>query len=357
MNAKQDDIFRNRFGTASQGCDLLRVHASACLYCSPAASGRRPIRVATEIGQLTFCDLHKLLDIVRTNPPAAERRLLRMGVSADAVRAEIEMRKATKMQAIKALEDRKKHEIEEEQEQMRREALLATPLGRQTILVEVLTQNLSNAKRWDDAEHCLNISQELHEAQLRLDEMTGRRLPRKPSNLEGSPHTVFHGSDASATRAYYRRLSGLGFDGRLAAQLMRVQKSSSRAKLYRGKHGDRAYRNKEEAMAVLTSLLATPGCGIQWGWGVDDSPRRTHPCRHVLYVDLPTGQVSFHAMARGAGPDYGGKWDGALGASEGRIIRFAAAVEKRDLANPPGASAVECGRDDETKEQQEGATE
>ena len=42
---------------------------------------------------------------------------------------------------------------------------------------------------------------------------------------------------------------------------------------------------------------------------------------HVLYVDLPNGQVSFHSPERFDGPDYLGEWDG-LRMSEERIIQF-----------------------------------
>lgn len=43
-----------------------------------------------------------------------------------------------------------------------------------------------------------------------------------------------------------------------------------------------------------------------------------------IYVDLPTGQVSFHNGARYDGPDYPGAWDGMPGQSADRICRFVA---------------------------------
>jgi hypothetical protein len=45
---------------------------------------------------------------------------------------------------------------------------------------------------------------------------------------------------------------------------------------------------------------------------------------HVLYVDLPTGQVSFHTAARDDGPAYAGAWDGIKGQGPDRIIRWVA---------------------------------
>jgi hypothetical protein len=62
-------------------------------------------------------------------------------------------------------------------------------------------------------------------------------------------------------------------------------------------------------------------CGIHWGWGVDHA-QEFH--KYVLYIDLPTGQVSFHAAVRGAGPDYAGAWDGSIDEGAGRICRWVA---------------------------------
>ena len=54
--------------------------------------------------------------------------------------------------------------------------------------------------------------------------------------------------------------------------------------------------------------------------------------RHVLYVDLPQGQVSFHSRVKYDGPEYGGDWDGKY-KSEERIVEFADAVVARSVAN------------------------
>ena len=43
------------------------------------------------------------------------------------------------------------------------------------------------------------------------------------------------------------------------------------------------------------------GLGIAWGWKQDPA---TINYPWVLYVDLPTGQVSYHSQFRGEGPDY-----------------------------------------------------
>jgi hypothetical protein len=132
------------------------------------------------------------------------------------------------------------------------------------------------------------------------------------------------GSDGEATRALYRRLDGLGAAGAIGVELFRAQKSSERAKVYRGRrHRDAAYDRKGWALDNLCAALTkhAGALGLVWGWGEDAA---APVYRHVLYIDLPTGQVSFHAGARGAGPDYGAAWDGMPGQSAYRIIRFVA---------------------------------
>lgn len=74
-------------------------------------------------------------------------------------------------------------------------------------------------------------------------------------------------------------------------------------------------------VTVLT--LHASRLGMRWGWK-EDPTREFH--RWVLYVDLPTGQVSFHAQTRNGGPDYTGDWDGVPGQSPQRIIRFVADI-------------------------------
>jgi hypothetical protein len=133
---------------------------------------------------------------------------------------------------------------------------------------------------------------------------------------------IYQASDAAATRQLYRNLESCGIDGKLAAALLRAQKSSERAKVYgRTSYRGRAYDRKEEAMSAVCALLN--GTKYQWGWGSDDDQPMY---RHVLYLDLPTGQVSFHAAVRGQGPDYPGSWDGIPRQSPSRICRWAAII-------------------------------
>jgi hypothetical protein len=150
---------------------------------------------------------------------------------------------------------------------------------------------------------------------------------------------VFTGSDGDATMALYARLAKLGGAGVIAMNLLRAQKNSDRAKVYRGgnragSYRKQAYSRKNWAMAQLCVELLAHGAdaGVSsWGWKLD--PQAAGPHCWVLYVDLPgRGQVSFHTDVRGQGPDYPGNWDGAVGSSGNRILYFAADVLDRSLS-------------------------
>jgi hypothetical protein len=139
-----------------------------------------------------------------------------------------------------------------------------------------------------------------------------------------SIYRVYQGSDGEATKALYERLERLGDVGHVAVNLFRACKSSERAKTYRGgRYRGAAYDRKQWAMDNLATMLGKRAAplGVVWGWGVDDK-QSYH--RHVLYVDIPTGQVSFHCGWRGEGPDYPGQWDGQRGQAADRICRWCA---------------------------------
>jgi hypothetical protein len=142
-------------------------------------------------------------------------------------------------------------------------------------------------------------------------------------------YRIYRGSDGEATKALYAELQQHGVIGALAVELFRAQKASERAKVYRGgvrgrgSYRGMAYDRKQWAMDNLCKALAQSCSLLQWGWGLDEK-QEFH--RHVLYVDLPTGQVSFHTSQRGVGPDYGKPWDGAPCQSPERIIHWVAEV-------------------------------
>lgn len=143
---------------------------------------------------------------------------------------------------------------------------------------------------------------------------------------------IYQGSNGDTTRALYAELETKGPIGTIAVNLFRACKTSERAKQYRGGgYRGKAYDTKQWAMGNLCSALTAHGeaLGIGWGWGVDEK-QEYH--RHVLYVDLPTGQVSFHTASRGTGPDYPRSWDGVKNVSADRICRFAARVLKPQSA-------------------------
>ncbi len=145
--------------------------------------------------------------------------------------------------------------------------------------------------------------------------------------------TVYTASNSEATVRLYGLLADRGPAGALAVNLLRACKKSERAKGYRGRqHRVSSYDGKQWAMdEICATLVKHPRLVHAWGWGVDEK-QEYH--RHVLYVDLPQGQVSFHAHARGVGPDYSGTWDGRVGMSGQRACSFAASL----LREPEGSN-------------------
>jgi hypothetical protein len=131
---------------------------------------------------------------------------------------------------------------------------------------------------------------------------------------------IYEGSNGDATKALYTKLEALGPAGVVAMNLFRASKCSARAKVYRGGGFRRdAYDRKNWSIANLCTALNSGRAQAPWGWKQD--PHQEFHC-WVLYVDLPTGQTSFHSATRGEGPDYPGDWDGVPEASAGRILRW-----------------------------------
>lgn len=140
---------------------------------------------------------------------------------------------------------------------------------------------------------------------------------------------VFEGSNGEETRQLYARLERIGPAGIIAMNLFRACKSSARAKVYRGgirgqgSYRAMAYDRKHWSLKNLCDALTAHAdeLAIVWGWGIDD----TQPMhRHVLYVEVATGQVSFHTGERLHGPDFPRAWDGVRGAAADRICRHIA---------------------------------
>lgn len=141
---------------------------------------------------------------------------------------------------------------------------------------------------------------------------------------------TYQGSDGEATKALYARLLPLGPAGDIAVNLFRAQKASERAKVYSRRYRGHAYDKKQWSMDNLCEALAlhAASIGLTWGWGLDD--KQALHC-HVLYIELPTGQVSFHTENRGKGPDYLAGWDNMVDKSPDRIIRWVARILNAEL--------------------------
>jgi hypothetical protein len=142
--------------------------------------------------------------------------------------------------------------------------------------------------------------------------------------------SAYMGSNGDVTRALYDHLKGLGPLGELAVNLMRATKSSERAKVYRRGNSTRAaYDTKQWALANICRTLAKEAFAEipTWGWGTDVQKFEAgDPHYHVLYVDLPTGQASWHTDFRCEGPDYPGERDGMRGVQVNRVLRFVGRV-------------------------------
>lgn len=135
---------------------------------------------------------------------------------------------------------------------------------------------------------------------------------------------VFNQNDGEVTKAYYAELQAKGWLGELAVALFRAQKRSTAAKRYRrGRFRRDAYEVKNWSLSEICRLLtAQTNHGFAWGWQRDPE---TPGFEWVLYVELPTGQVSFHSAERLRGPDYLRAWDRQR-LSEPRILAFCDAV-------------------------------
>lgn len=180
-------------------------------------------------------------------------------------------------------------------------------------------------------------------------------------------------SKAALTRRRNRALARAGAYGELLRHLLSAQEASDRAKsrAANGKHRrefragaygehnyrtsrdarERDYSEKEEHLTKACELLATGQFDVPWGWGLDTLPRTVRSDDYdywhygplptktmaVLYVQLPTGQVSFHSAHVGRGPKYRDGWDGEQGMS---LLRITKAIDElADGGSAPTVSA------------------
>ncbi len=140
---------------------------------------------------------------------------------------------------------------------------------------------------------------------------------------------IYEGSNGEATQMFYRRLEDCGPIGVVAMNIFRAQKASERAKVYSRRFKGMAYDKKNWSLEMLVEALLKHGESLKIGFGWKQDPNPPPGFPWVLYVDLPTGQASFHSRTRGKGPDYSGEWD-ASGTSAARIVAFAQSVIARE---------------------------
>jgi len=137
-------------------------------------------------------------------------------------------------------------------------------------------------------------------------------------------YEVFHQNNGDVTKAYYAEMNTKGLAGQLAVALFRAQKRSLAAKKYRGRqYRGAAYEVKNWSLSEICRILSIPGHNYKWGWKRDSN---TPGFEQVLYVELPTGQCSFHSPDRLTGPEFEGEWSGVRNSPD-VIIAFCDSVE------------------------------
>lgn len=151
--------------------------------------------------------------------------------------------------------------------------------------------------------------------------------PKGPPGL--TPMEIYLGSDGEATKSLYALLEMRGAIGVIGLNLFRAQKCSERAKGYGRRFKGDAYGRKQWSMDNLCQALEkhAEALGLRWGWK-QDLTQEFH--NWVLYVEIPTGQVSFHTAARGRGPEYPGDWDHVTGMCPQRIVSWVTKLLRED---------------------------
>lgn len=139
---------------------------------------------------------------------------------------------------------------------------------------------------------------------------------------------IYAGSNGQDTVALYARLEKLGPRGIVALNLFRAQKASVRAKVYRRRYRGFAYEKKNWSLGLLHAALVAHSTELQIEFGWREDPLQEYH-KWVLYIDLPNGQISFHAASRMGPRDYEAPWNNELDSAT-RIIRFVETVLERE---------------------------
>lgn len=155
---------------------------------------------------------------------------------------------------------------------------------------------------------------------------------------------IYQGSDGEATRALYRALEQFGPVGGIAVNAPANVRNAPSCIAAAAATKPRPMIARTGASATSRRALhsapaAEVASGVVWGWAIDDALRaKGDPHHHILYIELSTGQVSFHTGSRGPGADYAGQWDGARGVAAERICRWVAVVMAQQRCGASGAA-------------------
>lgn len=157
-----------------------------------------------------------------------------------------------------------------------------------------------------------------------MDEQSEQEMDRMDYKTED----VFKKRDGNATVALCVELSKRGLLGAAAVCLYQAQYSSARAKTYRRSSRSNSYERKNIALMRMPRWLSR--ADIAYGWGYDATSINFE---HVLYVELATGQCSFHSSERGDGPEFRGRWNPEVD-SMTSVFRFCDQVLSLNMDSP-----------------------
>ncbi len=141
--------------------------------------------------------------------------------------------------------------------------------------------------------------------------------------------------EVEITSGVYQALQAHGTLGYVALNLFRASQCNLDVKQTTGRRLSReAYERKIWSISLLAETLKQHAdkLHLQWGWSVDEAEPRF---KHILFVELPTGQVSFNTDKRSLGPKLKANLDGQKGQSGVRICEFVTQIltgEKKENA-------------------------
>jgi hypothetical protein len=97
---------------------------------------------------------------------------------------------------------------------------------------------------------------------------------------------------------------------------------------------DRAY--SQRALVVKLLVVMCSRLGYDYGWGIDDNEDWEMEWRHVMYVQLPEGQFSWHIapqdqpLFHDISKQFNGKWDGSY---KSRDINYVSGIHPNNVSH------------------------